>query len=59
MTIRDDLLWRDIVCLSPHVNLLVDVDARNDEEDAGSPGSAGEKTTQPEDDCSLVLLGSG
>ena len=57
MTILDDLLWRDIVRLSPHVDLLIDVDARNDEEDAGPPGSTGEKTTQPEDDRSLVLLG--
>ena len=49
-------MCRYLICLSPHVNLLVDVDTRDDKEDAGSPGSTGEKTTQPEDDRSLVLL---
>ena len=51
------LLWRNIVTGCPHVNLLVDVQAGDDEEDAGSSCPARQKTTQPEDDCSLVLLG--
>ena len=52
------LLGRDVIGGSPHVNLLVDIEAGDDEEDAGSSGSTREKTTQPEDDRSLVLLQS-
>ena len=42
--------------MSPHVHLLVGVDTREDEEDPGPPGSSYQKTTQSEDDGSLVLL---
>ena len=50
------LLRRDIVGDRPHVDLLVDVEAGDDEEDPGPPGAARHQATQPEDDCSLVLL---
>ena len=42
--------------MGPHVDLLVGVDTREDEEDPGPPGSSYQKTTQSEDDGSLVLL---
>ena len=42
--------------MRPHVNLLVDVDAGDDEEDAGAPGSPRQQSAQPEDDRPLVLL---
>ena len=35
---------------------LVDVDAGDDEEDARSSGSAGEKATQAEDDSTFIFL---
>ena len=50
------LLRRNIVGLSSHVNLLVMVHTRNDEEHSGTPGSALEQTTKSEDDSSLILL---
>ena len=51
-------MGRDVIGGSPHVNLLVDIEAGDDEEDAGSSSPACQKTTKPEDDCSLVLLQS-
>ena len=51
-----NLLRRDIVGLGAHVNLLVNVDAGDDEEDARSSGSAGEKATQAEDDSTFIFL---
>ena len=50
------LLRRDLVGLRPHVNLLVDVHTRDDEEHARPPGAARQQPAQPEDDGSLVLL---
>ena len=50
------LLWRNLKSLRPHVNLLVDVYAGDDAEDAGSPGSPRQQPAQPEDDGPLVLL---
>ncbi len=50
------LLWRDVKGESPHVHLLVGVDAGHDEENAGSTGSAAQKSAKSEDDDSLVLL---
>ena len=47
---------RDVVCLGSHVNLLILVNTRDDEEDPGTSGPAREEQTQPEDDGSLVLL---
>ena len=42
--------------MCPHVDLLVLVDAGDDEEDAGPPGSPREEAPQAEDDSTLVLL---
>ena len=47
---------RDLVCASSHVNLLVDVNTRNDEEHSRTPSSSRQQPTQPEDDGPLVLL---
>ena len=49
-------MWGDLIGCRPQVNLLVDIEAGDDEEDPGPPGSSCQKTTQPEDDGSLVLL---
>ena len=51
-----DLLRRDVVGLCPHVDLLVVVNAGDDEEHARAPGSALQESSQPEDDGPLVLL---
>ena len=50
------LLRRNIVCCSSHVDLLVNIQARNDEEDSRPPGTALYQSAQSEDDGSLVLL---
>ena len=52
----EDLLRWDLERLAPHVNLFIDIHARNDKKDAGSARPAGEEAAQPEDDCPLVLL---
>ena len=53
---KTNLLWRTLIRCRPHINLLVDVDAGNDEEDPGAPGPPCEEPAQPEDDSPLVLL---
>ena len=50
------LLWRNLVGGSSQINLLVNIDAGNDEEDAGAPGSPRQEPAKPEDDGPLVLL---
>ena len=40
----------------PHVHLLIGVDARDDEEDPGTAGTARQETAETEDDYALVLL---
>ena len=47
---------RNLVSGCPHVDLLVGVDTGDDEEDPGTPGSSGEKTTKPEYDRSFIFL---
>ena len=49
---------RDLVGHGPHVNLLKDVDARDDKEDAGTSSSSGEKSTKTEDDRTFIFLHS-
>ena len=51
-----NFLWRDFIGAGPHVNLLVDVHAGQDEEDARPPGPACQQESQPEDHSSLVFL---
>ena len=51
-----DLLRRDIKGLSPHVDDLECVHARNHKEDSRAPGPAGQEATHPEDDGPLKLL---
>ena len=51
-----DLLRRDIKGLSPHVDDLECVHARNNKEDSRAPGPAGQEATHPEDDGPLKLL---
>ena len=50
------LLRGDVVCLGPHVYLLVLVDTGNHEEDSGTSGSSREEQAQSEYDSSLVFL---
>ena len=50
------LLRRNIVGCRPHVDLLVNIQAGDDEEDPGTPGTALDQSAQSEDDGSLVLL---
>ena len=49
-------MWGDLIGCRPQVNLLVDIEAGDDEEDPGPPGSTLQEATQSEDDGSLVLL---
>ena len=51
-----NLLRRDVESLCSHVNLLVDVDAGEDEEDARAAGAARQEEAQSENDSSLVFL---
>ena len=50
------LLGRDLIVVGPHVDLLVGVHTREDEEHPGSPGATHQQPTQPEDDGSLIFL---
>lgn len=50
------LLRWDVERDGTKINFAVSIDARNDEEDAGTSGSAFEQTTQAENNGSLVLL---
>ena len=50
------LLWWYFKSLTPHINLLVDINTRNDEEHPRTPSSSRQQPTQPEDDGPLVLL---
>jgi hypothetical protein len=50
------LLRRHVERERPHVDLLVRVNAGNDEEDPGAAGAAGQKSTETKDDDALVLL---
>ena len=49
-------MWRDLVGHGPHVDLLEDVDAGDDEEDARTSSSSCQEATKPEDHSSLVFL---
>ena len=50
------LLGGNFKCLTPHVDLLIDIKTGDDEEDPGPPGSSCQQPAQSEDDGSLVLL---
>ena len=50
------LLRRDLVGHRPHVNLLKDVDARDDKEDARTSSSPREKSTKTEDHRPFIFL---
>ena len=52
----ENLLWWDVIGLSPQVNLLINVNTRDDEEHPGTPGFSSQHSAQSEDDRSLVLL---
>jgi len=49
-------LWRNLVRLAPHVDLLIHVDTGDDEEDPGTSSSTGEKAAKAKYDGALVLL---
>ena len=51
-----NLLWGNFKCLTPHIDLLVNIHTGDDEEDPGPPGSSCQQSAQSEDDGSLVLL---
>ena len=52
----ENLLWWNVIGLSPQVNLLINVNTRDDEEHPGTPGFSSQHSAQSEDDRSLVLL---
>ena len=52
----EDLLWRDLVGGRPHVDLLVNVHAGDDEEHPGTSGSSSKKPSKSEDHCSFIFL---
>jgi len=49
-------LWRNVERDCTEIDLLVRVDAGDDEEDTGPLGASLQQTTEPEYDGSLVLL---
>ena len=49
-------MWRDIKADGPEIDLLVSINARHHEEEAGTLGAPGSQSAQPEDDRPLVLL---
>ena len=53
----ENLLRGDLVGGGPHVDLLVHVEAGDDEEHARAPRPARHQPAQPKDDRSLILLG--
>ena len=56
MRYKAHLLWRDIKADCPEIHLLVSINARHHEEQAGTLGSPGSQSSEPEDDRPLVLL---
>ena len=54
--IASDLLGRNLVVVGPHVDLLVGVHTREDEEHPRPPGPAHQQPAQSEDDGPLILL---
>ena len=54
-SLRYFLRW-DLECFGSHVNLLVHVNTRDDEEYPGAPGPPRQEAAESEDDGSLVLL---
>ena len=54
--IASDLLGRNLVVVGPHVDLLVGVHTREDEEHPRAPGPAHQQPAQSEDDGPLILL---
>ena len=55
MSVSDLLRW-NLKSLTPHVDLLVNIHAWDDEEYSWPTGSSSQQTAQSEDDGSLVLL---
>ena len=49
-------MWRDIKADGPEIDLLVSINARHHEEEAGTLGASGSQPAQPEDDRPLVFL---
>ena len=49
-------MWWDVIGLGSQVNLLIDVNAGDDEEHSGTAGFPSQHSAQSEDDCPLVLL---
>ena len=50
------LLWRNIKSLSPHINLLVNVDTRNDEKHTWTSGPAWQQAPKTKNNRPLILL---
>ena len=49
-------MWRDVKADRPEIHLLVSINTRHDEEEAGTLGSPSSQSAQAEDDRPLVLL---
>ena len=49
-------MWRNIKADGPEIDLLVSINARHHEEQAGTLGAPSSQSAQPEDDRPLVLL---
>ena len=47
---------RDLKCLAPHVNLLININKRIDEEDPRTPCPTSEQPTKPEYHRPLIFL---
>ena len=54
--IASDLLGRNLVVVSPHVDLLVGVHTREDEEDPWAASSSNKQSSESEDNGPLILL---
>ena len=57
--LKSYFLRRHIIGSSSHVNLLINIKTRNDEEHSRSSCSSFYQSSKSEDDCSLILLHSG
>ena len=51
-----DLLWWHVKGLCPHVNLLINVNTRDDKEDPRTTSTSREQEAEAEDDRTLILL---
>ena len=53
---KSHLLWGNLIGSCSHVNLLINIKARDDKEDSRTAGSSCNQSSKSEDDSSLIFL---